>query len=302
MRQPPGRLEYWAERKAQYATFPGAAFDTSPLGPYAKKYAKELVALAEVRDARSKVQKTSRNFIARVAYDAVQIERLLYSVATPASGGPWGDWGEAFKKCCTVLPDLEYCGYVGLSEEAFQNKFRGNALLLLHHMFEKHNGEIVVVWKADRGLYDLADAWPSVRQEIHRPQYYTLNTKEVDVKRNLANRYFTRKNKTISDAKRFCCQMKDVASSVYNPVTSSVTLYDDDLPTKVQKIEVGYFSLPSLVWELFPWITLAELYTFYCTRPLLTARRPHPRTTNVPRKAAAWLRKVETGYWGFGRG
>ena len=76
-------------------------------------------------------------------------------------------------------------------------------------MFEIHSGEIVLVWKADRGLEDLADKLPSVRQELHRPQYYTLNTKEVDVKRNLANRYFTTKNKAVKgsasgDAKRFC--------------------------------------------------------------------------------------------------
>ena len=266
-----------------------------------KKYAAELDALAAARGARPKVHKTSRNFIARTAYDAVQIEYLFDFVAKPASGGSWGDWGEAFKKCCTVLPDLEYCGYVGLSEEAFQNKFQGDARNLLHHMFEKHSGEIVVVWKADRGLEDLADTLPSVRQELHQPQYYTLNTEEVGVKRNLANRYFT-KNKAVkgramkdlqASARQsmFCRQMQDVANSVYNPVTTSVT----------QKFAVGYFSLTSLVWELFPWHTLMDLYTFFCTRPLLTARRPHPRTTNTQRKAAAWLRKAETGYWGFGR-
>ena len=218
-----------------------------------KKYAAELDALAAARGARPKVHKTSRNFIARTAYDAVQIEYLFDFVAKPASGGSWGDWGEAFNKCCTVLlPDLDYCGYVGLSKEASPNRFQRHlsnkasrerrrtqgsimedmcspvdvlstgrttcccttcsnctAVLLLHHMFEIHSGEIVLVWKADRGLEDLADKLPSVRQELHRPQYYTLNTKEVDVKRNLANRYFTTKNKAVKgsasgDAKRFC--------------------------------------------------------------------------------------------------
>ena len=165
-----------------------------------------------------------------------------------------------------------------------------------------------MVCKADRGVEDLADTLPSLRQELHRPQYYTLNTEEVVAKRSLAQRYFTSRSgvegqgrSASGDAERFCWQMKDVASSVYNPVTSSVTLYDD-FPTKIEKFDVGYFSLPSLVWELFPWSTLTDLYTFYCTRPLLTARRPHPRTTNTLRKDAALLRKAETGYWGFGRG
>ena len=300
MCQPPGHLEYLAKMKAQCATFPGAAFDASPLGRYAIKYAAELDALAAARGAQPKVHKTSRNFLARTSYDAVQIQRLFDFGSSPEGSSVFSIWGEAFKKCCTVLPDLDYCGYVALSEEAFQNKFQGDARNLLHHMFEKHSGEIVVVWKADRGLEDLTDTLPSVRQELHQPQYYTLNTEEVDVKRNLANCYFT-KNKAVKGhamkdlqasarQRMFCWQMQDVANSVYNPVTFQVT----------QKFEVGYFSLPSLVWELFPWHTLMDLYTFFCTRPLLTARRPHPRRTNTQRLDAALLPKAETGYWGFG--
>ena len=139
-----------------------------------KKYAAELDALAAARGARPKVHKTSRNFIARTAYDAVQIEYLFDFVAKPASGGSWGDWGEAFNKCCTVLlPDLDYCGYVGLSKEASPNRFQrhlsnkasrerrrtqGSIMedmcqprgrleywanhMLLHHMFELHGGVV----------------------------------------------------------------------------------------------------------------------------------------------------------------
>ena len=286
-------LKYWAQTKASYATFPGAAFDMEPLGPYAKTYA---AALEQARrSAHLPAERTSRDFISRVAYDALQIGRLFDLPPKTASGVNWGLWGEAFKQSCEVLPDPDYMGFVALSERALKEKFQGSVTVLLHHLFEKHNGEIIEVRREFKGVESLASVSPEVRRELHRPQYYVQNSPDQCAARVRARAYFhppppgRRHSNAASGAQEFCEKMQDVPNAVYRPTQ------DHDC----EQYEIGYFSLPALVWELFSFYDLLELYTFYCTCRLLAIRKPHPTTKDQLRIDAASVRHTETGKWGF---
>ena len=90
-------------------------------GRYAQKFGQAL---------EKKNQKGGRDWVARLAYDA----HLMANAIVGAGGAEYGKQ--------SALPDLRYYGYKRL--EAFNDDYP-DANTLLHHLFEKHHGELISV-------------------------------------------------------------------------------------------------------------------------------------------------------------
>ena len=90
-------------------------------GRYAQKFGQAL---------EKKNQKGGRDWVVRLAYDA----HLMANAILGAGGAEYGKQ--------SALPDLRYYGYKRL--EAFNDDYP-DANTLLHHLFEKHHGELISV-------------------------------------------------------------------------------------------------------------------------------------------------------------
>ena len=87
----------------------------------------------------------------------------------------------------------------------------------------------------------------------------------------------------------FLRNMRDLPNTVYRPQADGMT----------QELHVAFHTLPSLVFELFPYEKLIDIYTTFCKSPLLAAAAPHPKSKNPERVQAAAQRYTDTGYNGF---
>ena len=191
-----------AVEKACSASFPSECSNTQALGEYGLYY-KEILARFYEAKAQWKVMNNphydpelnkpkavdSRDFIARAAYDSKQIRSLLEVCLHPARSGcpQWGPWEEPLLRCLKYLPDLNYFGFVPLPEEKFALHWNNDHALFLHHMFEKHHGELIVV---DRRVGDPVPlpSSPNCELLVH-PQFFALQTHTHKNARRLAQRH-----------------------------------------------------------------------------------------------------------------
>ena len=125
--------------KARWARFPQDAAMGSALGFYEERYKRELQLVREferhaavsyasntgyaaVSDARNTGARTQRDFVGRVAYDSIQIRKLLeVCLAPPASPlgkitTEWDHWQSQLPNCLHIKPDLDFMGWTPLPE------------------------------------------------------------------------------------------------------------------------------------------------------------------------------------------
>ena len=96
------------------------------------------------------------------------------------------------------LPNLDFFGFVGLSDDEFKTKFDGNLKTFLNHMFEKHDGEIIYI---DRHVRAASGAWHPDTLALHHEQFYCGAGTEQTKARLAARRAWEGKNteKSLND-------------------------------------------------------------------------------------------------------
>ena len=153
-------------------------------------------------------------------------------------------------------------------------------------MFEKHFGEIIVVERRRLGPVPI----PQDNPNLHNVQFClggkTARAKNVrfNVKAFFADKSASRDSNKVRE---FLHNLRRECSTVYEPLND----------THCMEQNVAYYTLPSLVFELFPQFSISDIYTFWCCAELLASKAPHPQGSKLQRDAAK-LRKLETGRYG----
>ena len=260
----------------------------SPHGPYEEYYKRILERCAASSDARGAGARGQRDFVARTAYDSLRIRKLLEICLQPASGGvapEWNDWQSQLLDCLAIKPDLDFMGWMSLPESKWRDNFGKDDKTFLKHMFEKHHGEIIYVKRTVYGSVPMHN-----ELMLHHPQFFVGNTVREREARSNAKAFFKSACGDPLARKEFFARVRTVSTEVFVPVS------DDHCSI----VDVAYFSLPALVFELFTECTLCDIYTFFCRSKLLACKAPHP-TVAAARIDAARMRFEATGRYGFGR-
>ena len=245
---------------AQEVTFPAEALSNDPLGYYANMLRPSLHAAGR---QQPDIEVTERNFLDRVSYDGHMIRDSLKPLVQEPEA--WGWWGSKLLWCLECKPNLNYRGFVSLTDEEFQNsQFEGRNACYLYHMFEKHKGETIALHTVTGNLVD--NPW---NVTMHNDQFFTnahWNRNETMAFWNA--RQFGKIKNTADDAQKrdFLHRMMAIPNTVYKPA---------DQGYRCQEVTVSYHSLQSLLWECCERYQLMELYTFFCSSEVLTNPQAH---------------------------
>jgi len=219
------------------------------------------------------------------------------------------------------LPDTDFSGRP-ISAEIFQQRWQGNAQLLIKHLVKKHEAEIVELV----GQWVPMEGPPPISGPFFHPQFAASASQWHEMKamrksqgkgtgrgtgkgaRPVSKSADGDKGRLSGDkgSKSACGGKvstpggggKGLKSDIFNQQTQ-VLSYCEGVP-------VGYtfafrqawvVTLPTLLWRLSNKFTAQELYSYYCSCRVLAHRREHS-WTNPVRVAAAWHRKATTGHWG----
>jgi len=286
-----------------WAKFPDAALDRHRDGYYANKYASVLRDLAVAQGLQKAASGANPHLLQRTRQDGILVRKLM-RLFQPAdqlnaleenvqADHEFDRWTHAWRACMESKPDLDYFGFVGLSDEKFRAKFNNETSTFLNHMFEKHDGEIIVVdmWKSDK------DARHPGTMALHHEQFYVGTGEESGKAKESARFAWT--GAKVDEEKcldTFLLNHGHVRTVVFQPSRAdSVAFYRQT--DRLETVSVGYFSLPSWVFEMFKYGSLCDLYTLFCAAPLLAGRARHSRVENA-RRDGGRLNFKETGRWG----
>ena len=130
---------------------------------------------------------------------------------------------------------------------------------------------------------------PEGNPNLHHPQFFLGNSAHAKHIRFNVQTFFADRSASGDGDKvqTFLHHLRREASSIYHPLNDHECL----------ELDVAYYTLPSLVFELFEKFSLLDIYTFWCCEPLLARKAPHAWGSQLQRDAAR-LRKAETGRWG----
>ena len=136
-------------------------------------------------------------------------------------------------------PDLDYFGFVGLSDDGFQTKF-GNLSTFLNAMFEKHDGEIIYIDKCVAANV----AWHPGTMALHHEQFH-CGAEEEQTKARESARYAwegAKKNseRSLETSLRYHGHVPTV---VYQPKAASGAF--NRRTDTLDDVTVAYFSLPA---------------------------------------------------------
>jgi hypothetical protein len=162
-----------ALQRAYAGYFPAEAMKTNALGCYAqylKPYLEQMPGWNAIGAVSA--NRTERNFPARMAYDANMLERLMNvrPQDLPADLQKSEGWlHAALTQCMSNLPDFDYSGWVKMPWQVFEKdpRLKGNPSIFLHHLFNKHAGEVIFVQRLEVGV--VARPW---NVNVHHPQFY----------------------------------------------------------------------------------------------------------------------------------
>ena len=150
------------------------------------------------------------------------------------------------------MPDADYMGYIQLTGTKFQEKYKGDKLAVLHHLFQKHLGQTVEVYRCRHDTeFCLSDLDLAQRLELHRPHWNTLwqTTPQHQHGCNKSKTFFAQKKRSADgDTQRhFLSEVRGIEHPVYKPISQSTAA---DGASHCVKYTIGYFSLPAMVFEL----------------------------------------------------
>ena len=210
--------------------------DHSPCGKYTNMAAASGAAnmAAASGAAQERRNPESRSFVERMAYDSLQVAKLIYQNV------------DEMKSCWEVLPETNWDGNGVPKAVSLSQTGTANVTAYLKRMFEWHHGELVSVsdeWRPASG--GTANRRPaSGNQELWHPQFLPS---KADRQR----------------AARMNMSM-DSESLVYKRLPEG----------GIAVREARVFSLPTLVWNMWDQATLLELYTFWMRQPLMCLKAP----------------------------
>ena len=253
--------------------FPAEATKTHALGFYAQKL-KPYIEKMPGWDPEKAVNPTERNFAARVNYDANMLERLM--TADPEDLHPDLKKTEywlhpALTTCMYMLPNFQFEGWAKMSMLEFERdpKLEGNASRFLHHLFSKHDGEVILVHREDVGV--VARPWD---MNVYHPQFYTDAHVSPTSKYNMklaADFFWSKKGGKRSKGAADVAYLRQL-SGHDNSVLKSHPYVETDL--LVKDMNIKYHSLQSLVYECCSVATLHDIYSWFCMQPVLCSCKP----------------------------
>ena len=268
----------------------------------------------------------SYNFLQDYNYRAIGARHALFRrLREPAIGGRDGEHG--WEALLSRLPDTDGDGEQEIWPGDFASRWNNDPCELLKHLFNKHEGSIVEVeadWSGLRHGQPLAALIPSFDEPQFALDWRQFQEANSRLRRNTGSLYIPRPNKGKGRGKgpavggkgkgKECdkggkgpavggkgkeCDKGGFTNKTANRVLKITGGNDDSVEYQVR--EGWVVSLPELVYELGKWYSARELYRYFCSRPELAVKRQHAWASDV-RRAAAVLRKEETGFYGFGRG
>ena len=226
---------------------------TDPIGPNHQRFEGALHHIDQKRQARGAHPahpRTERNFCERFSYDQLQLTKLImeHGCLKAFTSGENEFWERNLRP--GNLPDLRYWGYVAF--EGFNEDYP-DANSLLHHLFERHRGELISVH----------DSWEPCFEELPASSGSKLWLRQLtqpEVHKELERCNFQRQ----------ACMAAD--SSLYKgPENEAVRHVYPGAQCLLRKCSV--MSLPSLVWYLGHAFSVLHLTTFFCSQPLVAVRQ-----------------------------
>jgi hypothetical protein len=261
---------------ANRALFPHEAGCTQPKGYYADWWEAELYAQGRQQPEHPVTQ---RDFVARASHDGIILKAVLSKCLSkqPVALAWIGEWASTLETCFTRKPDLRFYGYVPIPVGEFEKKFESSNAFFLHDMCEKHHGESICLCYIEGGECKN----PRVANQ-HHPQFFVYSHRDpvakhamVEAARLMEYSKKCSNGRTWTNAQvgtplfhDFLDFQESIPNSVYSPIGEGMC----------RQVEVAYHTLPSLIYECCGEANLLDIYTFFCTCRLLTAKAPHSRS------------------------
>jgi len=246
----------------------------------------------------------SFSFCAEFNFKAIAERHALFA---RLERGPVVDGRHVLPVLLNSLPDTDGNGEDEIQPHVFATRWNGDATLLLKHLFKKHEGALAEVygeWSETKFGQPLAA--PTLGK-FDDPQFTVDQTQWLDA-RTRAGRAGTDLN-IPGSRKGGKGKPPDVGGKGEQPAIGGKGGFERRWQNRVLKLthDGGYqtrnayvISLPRLFCKLVEWYSAQALYQYFCSLPVFAVRRQHP-WASLDRRAAACLRKEETGSWGFGR-
>jgi hypothetical protein len=245
------------------------------------------------------------------------------------------DGERGWEALLSSLPDTDGDGEHEILPGDFAKRWNNDPCDLLKHLFKKHEGSIVEVeadWSGLRHGQPLAALIPSFDEPQFALDWMQYQEANRRLSRNTGSLYIPRPNKGKGRGRgtkgkavggqggqpndpepaiggkgpavggkgkgKEC----DKGGFTYKTANRVLKLTGGNADSVEYQVREGLVvSLPELFYELGKWYSAKELYQYFCSRPELAVKRQHAWASEVLR-AAAVLRKEETGYYGWGRG
>ena len=218
------------------------------------------------------------------------------------------------------LPDTDFSGRP-ISAEIFQQRWQGDAQLLLKHLFKKHEGEIIEL----DGQWVPMMGHPPISGPLFHPQFATSESqwhkmKAMRKSQGKGTGKGVRPGSKSTDGDKGRMSGGKGSKSTYGGKGSTPggggkgsKSATGDESTRVlsfrEGVPPGYnfafrqawvVTLPTLLWRLSHLFTAQELYSYYCSCRLLANRREHS-WANPVRAVAASYRMAIYGHRGHRR-
>ena len=173
------------------------------------------------------------------------------------------------------LPDTDGMGERAIPPGDFERRWDCDVCKLVKHLIKKHEGEVVEVngyWR------EMTGAQATLGSFFMHKQFATSAMQSETMSRRFSGKS---------------------AGYIEHPSAVGDTTIIKTHGTRLCHREGWAFSLPEMLLAWWDEFSCQQLYSFYNNCAILVRKRDHP-WASLDRRAAAHLRKKETGRWGFG--
>ena len=172
-----------------------------------------------------------------------------------------------------------------MNEETFASRWESDHANFLMHLMQKHKGEVISL---ESEVRQPPAPIPNCLAMFHPELYVETGTEQARRIRKLSSSLVEpSRGPCRLDEEEFLRMAASIPNSVFTPIPGT---------NSCQQVFHKYQTLPGLIFEMMGEADLLEIYTFFCTAPLLVRAKPHSRCQGLQREAQVHGKKNHGRY------